>query len=1632
KTPREIHFNNTNYIDGEYTCGTPAAFTGLTIYYSNSNNANVTSSTGADWSAAATWCTGSNTGTPAGALADNMSNAVFIIGDGSATTHKIAISGTHQIQTGNISIYSDGILDIGLTNGHNFGGIPNSKVSGSGTLRIASTAYFPRGDWGNFLGASGGTVEYYQTSASPATVNLPTTYTLPSGSTANITGYYNLIISPYKASSIILPDMNLSIYNNLTIGYSADGGTANCMTQLNAGAASATLEVHGTLNINQYGILQYMNVAAQNLIADNDINIAAGGALQVLNGGTSVANTLTVYGNIVNNGTLNLDANYPTNDTYYCSLLFTGPLSKSLTSTSPPTSTCLYNIGVNKGAAWDSVLNVNVASSGFQMGGGGINLQNGTFRLTTNVTMNIASGAFTIPSTACLSTNGGTLNLGTTGSAADSLILNGKLEILAGSVNIGPAITTTSTYAYNIVYATAGAPVLSISGGALNVYSQIRRQPVVTSGALNYMQTGGTVTIGAKNPNTARAAFEVVNTGSDFVMSGGTIIIANHISAAPPYDLDLESDGSSVSGGTMQFGLAGVTPNPTLFYFQSSDSLGNLILESTTNSSAIVEIYPLTLLGNLTIGGTTGYFNADGLDLEIGGNLTNNNTNTSTGIAVGGFQTQSATQTTSFLGNTDQTITGTASNRTNFANLEVATASTHTLYMSSSSCNIIVNSSFTLTSGTLNDGGNSIYLLNNVNNNAVHVSTNPTTGGMVFIGTLNQGITGNGSGIFGNIEINNSGHGVNMTDNSTINGQIKFTNGDLYIDDYALTLGQSATIAGTLNASNLILLNGVLSDKGVTKIFPTGASTFTFPIGDNGRYTPCTFNFSANSNSSGAAINVIPVASLQPSINPANYTDYLNYYWNVSTTGFSSAYTVTQTYTYVPADVKGTPSYIQQYNNSTALWSTVTGTISSPTFYFTSSTLLDGSYTIGDQFASLPTLTSNGSGNWNTAASWLPANVPNGNPVIIRSTDSIALSANGANAASVTINGVLDAENTTFHNIGQVSGGGKIRLLSTSSGMYVFPGGTYNAFLANPASTIEFYGSTNGTLPLDPGNATKPYQNVIFSGTGIKYISSFDMVVNGNLILSNGSKLDNTQYNRNVTILGNWTDNNASTTGFNAGTGTVTFSGTAAQNIVMANNSMTEIFYNLGINNPAGLTLQTGKAGVANQLILTSGNINTSSTDSLTITNTSSSAVAGGNVNSFVNGPLSKLITNGSNFQFPVGDAVSSARNRIGYVSVNSTATTGAQIWTAQFFDKNPAAGGYDVTKVTSPLSSVSQNEYWNIVGPTGGSANVVLTWDSASGMNSSLAKRALSKVAEWNTPVSTSWNSVGVVVTDNGQYSGTVATSTPVTLGNNIFTIGATSASLITAIQSGLWSLSATWNGGGVPGLNDTVEIGTYTVALNTNAAIAKFIIDPTGTFNDSTNTITVSGNFIFNGTVTGSGTIILTTSSDTIFGTGTTTGKSVLEIAGGSRYIASSANLTLKNVSILAGDTLDNSGSITVDTIFGAASISIFNNLSGSTLTINGPLLSTGTFNAASFCPNTVIYNGTVAQTINPVTYCTLKMNNTGVKTAAGSFNVNNDLYINFGSNLLVNSSVQIKILGRTLTAGALTNNGSILISN
>ena len=248
---------------------------------------------------------------------------------------------------------------------------------------------------------------------------------------------------------------------------------------------------------------------------------------------------------------------------------------------------------------------------------------------------------------------------------------------------------------------------------------------------------------------------------------------------------------------------------------------------------------------------------------------------------------------------------------------------------------------------------------------------------------------------------------------------------------------------------------------------------------------------------------MIPVDDLHPTITESNYNNYLTFYWNVTTSGFSSAYSVTHTYYYNSSDVVGSPANIERCDNATSNWSTLTGTITGAStykFYFGTVAFLDGSYTIGDQFTGLPILFSFTTGNWFNKNTWTtdstnttsPVNpaVPNGHSVYIRYQHTVSLQSNNALASSAVIDGTLDAMNTTNHNIGVVSGKGRIRMTGTASGMFAFPAGTYDMLLANPNSVVEFYGSTNSTMPLSPGNVNTPYQTVLFTGTGTKYVSA--------------------------------------------------------------------------------------------------------------------------------------------------------------------------------------------------------------------------------------------------------------------------------------------------------------------------------------------------------------------------------------------------------------------------------------------------------------------------------------------------------------------------------------------------------------
>jgi hypothetical protein len=1054
--------------------------------------------------------------------------------------------------------------------------------------------------------------------------------------------------------------------------------------------------------------------------------------------------------------------------------------------------TRLNAITIDKGDSRDPVMDVIVNNTNFSLNtalANALTLTNGTFRLSNGATIDLSTGPYSIPSSGCISVNNGTINIATASATANDLSLNGRIEVIGtGVMNIG---TMTNTIDNDIEYASGGAPEVIVTGGTLNVNGQIRRAITINTGSLNYIQRGGTVNIFGESASNARSILEVLNPGSSFVMTGGLLNIIGNFNNASYNELYLAPETYTVTAGTVQLGLSGTTTAGTQFNIVSSCPLGNLTVSNVNNLIVNQRIYPLTLVGDLTLSGGTSVFCTNGLDVNIGGNLVNNNTNAGTTLTVGGFQAVNTTQITTFNGIVPQQITGTGVNITNFANLKVNTLASLTLGGTTSDCRIAGD--LTLNSGTLQDNANDITVLRNIENNTTHASSS-TSGGIILAGSTKQVISGNGSGVFGNVNLNNP-IGADIIDNCRINSRLTFSNGILYIDDYLLTLGETFSMAGN-GATRYIRLNGALSDQGVKKLFGPGipSAAFTFPIGVSGKYTPVIYNITANSAVSGSQIVVKPVNAKHPATyeNPAA-TNELQYYWNVSSTGFSGL-NVTHTYQYVGADaLPSEANYVAgYYRKSDYTWNVpASGAVNaaSDNFTITNVNYLDGEYTCGvniapsPNFVDLPVFYSRNAtsgGNWNDPNSWTLDNTgadcsspgcvsghastfPNGNPVVIFSGHTITMNIDNARAYSVNILGTFDLATTRYHSLGHISGNGTIRIAANASpnDNFLFPGGYYDIFMSTPGSIVDFYGSNSGSLPLKPGNVYKPFQNVIFTGNSTKRMSSENMKVLNDLTIRNSSVLSNISYNKNIYLLGDWINENAATGGFFAGYGLVSLEGTSSQNVNIVNN-IVETFYDLRIRNISGASITTGNGDVdvTRYLYLTSGNITTSAANSLTLNNTSTHAVIDGSALSFVNGPLRKRIFNSSFFIFPVGKT--SPRNRFGNIEVRNTSTSGIQTWTAEYFDANPHPT-YDTSLVNDPLTRVSGNEYWNVAGPAGGEANVKLRWDGLSELVYGTPElRQNLRVAEY---LGTGWTSVGQLISDFGTSSGTVETVSPVDL---------------------------------------------------------------------------------------------------------------------------------------------------------------------------------------------------------------------------------------------------------------------------
>ena len=1275
-----ILFTGVSYFNGDFTAGIPAAFGTVIPFYSRANGS---------WNSPSTW---SNNATlkHAGAASASIpsSNSPVIIGDGLSFFHSVTIPSNNTV-SGSLIVDAGSTLDLGTTTGNNFGALPFSTAGGAGRIKISSAgalAEFPAGDFGIFFTTEGGTTEYYAGSSSFA---IPTFTAAPTS--MQIRSYKNLILNPSATNSVTMPNRDLEVYSNLTVNGNAAG-----IANMNA-SSNKTLTIRGNL-VATSGNLQFGSAIAQNVLVDGDINIAAAGALSVDNAG-SESHSISLLGNITNNGTIDFSQASVVN------ISMIGANSRSISGTTPTATTSFNKLTINKGTSELTLVNVDVQGTFTAPSNNWLTLQNGTFRITKATTLTLTNALatnFLIPSTAALSLNhvGAVVNVAMGASNASDVILAGTLEILNGTMNIGNPANNVHN---DLEYSASDVPVLLVQGnGTLNVNGQIRRSVSVLLGSLNYTQkNNSSVLIRGKNPETAasfnlnRAKFEIVNPGSQFTMMDNSLLIIDRSGLASGIygDFFVNPSSSVVTGGEIRFGTTDTPPaaSASTFLINTTIPFWNLTVDgTTTNKTVKLATDPIVVKSNFSVlGGSV--FDANGLNLTIGGNFVNQNISSAAGVAVGGYRPGNINQTTTFNGSSAiQQMSGVLNNLSNFGNLVLDNTFAGGSVDLSANTAIRVNGNLTITNGGFNSSNNLATVAGNVTSNKIHTSIG--AGYLVMGGTSNQIFSGNGSAQYGSVRVSNAA-GIETENAMRINGDLNFTAGLFYINNHELTLGESATVSGTINASSMIRMNGVPSDGGVRKLYPATAYDFTFPIGVTLKYTPARINVTSNTVAGDVSMRLGNVK--HPATTDVDNKE-LTYYWNTSATGFTPSTAVTHTYNYLQTDaINGVETNFRTGRYVNNVWNPQFGIAStvnaaSNTMTLTGVNYFNGDFTAGEQseFDQLLVFYSRNAtfgGNWSDASSWstdpilmhagaAAGTAPSFNSVVIAAGHTITGTGNNISSPNAQVDGTLNLGNFIGHNLGTVSGSGTIQLAATALNQFIFPAGSFASFVSPGGGTIE-YSNASATASL-PSQGI--YNNLVFSGAGVKALFNSDITVNGDLTINAGS-ISNPS-NRNISLKGNLT-NSAGNSAMQLGSiGALQLTG-GAQSITGATT-----VGKLTVNG-AGVKTLNSSITIGNQLLFTNGIIQTGANQvSLSLGALSSGASA----LSYVNGNFRKVISASTALRtFEVGDAITYTPVTLQF---NGNTNSGGSITAYSIAGDHPssASSGIDGSK--------SVNRHWGLI----------------------------------------------------------------------------------------------------------------------------------------------------------------------------------------------------------------------------------------------------------------------------------------------------------------------------------------------
>ncbi|MGB3466942.1 MAG: T9SS type A sorting domain-containing protein, partial [Cyclobacteriaceae bacterium] len=788
-------------------------------------------------------------------------------------------------------------------------------------------------------------------------------------------------------------------------------------------------------------------------------------------------------------------------------LVLTGSESASYTNASPANVIPdLYRMEIDKGAdttttftiSEDIVLNgVSTASPlPITFTSGKLILDN------TDLDLELANGTdLIIPAGSGLDVVNGTV---TTENAL--LILDGLLRVSGGTVDLNLT---------DIEYSNTGNAFIGVTAGTLEVGGQIRRNTTTTSGILKYRQTGGDVDITTDKASvTSRAAFEVLNDGSEFTLTGGTFNIERGVTGDANESLELDPETFDLSGSTITvYENLGASYGANFFNVKSAIALNNLTIANNIALPTVrLYVQPLTI-NTLTIN-TNQRFRANNLDLILTGDLINN----------GNYRNNSSN--TTFRSSAAQSISGSGV----FTLHDLTKEGNGT---TTSSVSLVLGNDLRVSAGILDIGTNSISLKNDAYIEST--LTNSSGNGLVFNGTSGQDLYGLANNLvsLGTITINNP-TGVDIPDGNgydfDITQELRLAGGVFNIGGSLVTMKEGSTITevSTFNENNMVQTNSSFTDNGfVIEFFGIAADTTVFfPVGEL-KYTPVQFDIEGGA--TAGSIRVRPANERHPGIidnaEPAGQTEIddtqnsLQYYWVVQAENTTNVLG-TATFFYDHADILAVQSDTSNFIPARLLSNGTTWDKFPPTFFKgglqqfevpldigagVSATEITGDYTAGlgstdgvnnDIEGAIPNelarYVSNfgGPGNYSDDANWIAVGSsppltsgigPVGAQITVSNGDEITLNISNIRLFSSNIEEggtIVVPSGVTNVRLGTVTGSGTIRLTNTE----LLPTGEYTDFLACDGGALQYDGSTDFSVL----SGISQIRKVVLSGSGIR------------------------------------------------------------------------------------------------------------------------------------------------------------------------------------------------------------------------------------------------------------------------------------------------------------------------------------------------------------------------------------------------------------------------------------------------------------------------------------------------------------------------------------------------------------------